>query len=275
MTKLCTFDEKEKPKSMTLYICSLLNLVIYGFLYQKFAGVIFSFGQDCIFLIGGPTKAIAPVPLFLHSGDISLMTGPARLSFHAVPRILQADPSYIDACFCTDQEKEMGHSPTVNGHNDTDNSLKVKENLKDCDIQSNGPDKNQTQSDIRTDHIKGNSDMVVTKSESSSDHEMEDGDPYSSSFNTNSSCKLSYQSCDNKVDNSTDQCVSVSSKGGNCELSDLKALMDRVIQETDWSPFQKYLNQSRINVNVRKVLIEGESLPHSPAVIPKCQGKKQ
>ncbi|KAM4690874.1 nucleic acid dioxygenase ALKBH1 [Rhinophrynus dorsalis] len=48
----------------------------------------FSFGQSCIFLLGGLTREIAPTPMLMHSGDIMVMSGPSRLLYHAVPRIL-------------------------------------------------------------------------------------------------------------------------------------------------------------------------------------------
>ena len=47
-----------------------------------------SLGQDAIFLIGGPTKQTKPLPLLLHSGDIVVMSGDSRLSYHAIPKIL-------------------------------------------------------------------------------------------------------------------------------------------------------------------------------------------
>ncbi|XP_063851192.1 nucleic acid dioxygenase ALKBH1-like [Scylla paramamosain] len=48
----------------------------------------FSFGQSAVFLMGGCTKATAPSAILLHSGDIVVMAGTARLCYHAVPRIL-------------------------------------------------------------------------------------------------------------------------------------------------------------------------------------------
>ena len=47
-----------------------------------------SFGQPCIFLIGGPTKSTTPTALALHSGDVMIMGGVTRLSYHAVPSVL-------------------------------------------------------------------------------------------------------------------------------------------------------------------------------------------
>jgi alkylated DNA repair protein alkB family protein 1 len=47
-----------------------------------------SFGCDAIFLIGGETKSIRPVPIYLRSGDIVVMAGESRLAYHGVPKIL-------------------------------------------------------------------------------------------------------------------------------------------------------------------------------------------
>jgi len=46
-----------------------------------------SLGLDCVFLIGGPTRDIAPTPLLLRSGDVVLMGGASRRAYHGVPRI--------------------------------------------------------------------------------------------------------------------------------------------------------------------------------------------
>lgn len=47
-----------------------------------------SLGCDAIFLLGGETKAVDPLPLLLRSGDVVLMAGPCRRCFHGVPRVL-------------------------------------------------------------------------------------------------------------------------------------------------------------------------------------------
>lgn len=46
-----------------------------------------SFGQSAVFLIGGPSKSTEPSALFLHSGDVMIMSGASRKGYHAVPRI--------------------------------------------------------------------------------------------------------------------------------------------------------------------------------------------
>lgn len=48
-----------------------------------------SLGSDCIFLLGGLIRDVKPVAFRLRSGDITVMSGPSRLYYHGVPRILE------------------------------------------------------------------------------------------------------------------------------------------------------------------------------------------
>lgn len=50
----------------------------------------FSFGQTAIFLIGGRTKEMCPLAVYLRSGDVLIMSGESRLCYHAVPRVMKA-----------------------------------------------------------------------------------------------------------------------------------------------------------------------------------------
>ncbi|KAI8472766.1 MAG: 2OG-Fe(II) oxygenase superfamily-domain-containing protein [Monoraphidium minutum] len=47
-----------------------------------------SLGLGAVFLIGGGARADPPTPLLLRSGDVIVLAGPARRSFHGVPRVL-------------------------------------------------------------------------------------------------------------------------------------------------------------------------------------------
>ncbi|XP_017481378.1 PREDICTED: DNA demethylase ALKBH1 isoform X1 [Rhagoletis zephyria] len=49
-----------------------------------------SFGQTAIFLIGGKTKEVTPLAIYLRSGDVLVMSGESRLFYHAVPRVMKA-----------------------------------------------------------------------------------------------------------------------------------------------------------------------------------------
>ncbi|CAH1180040.1 unnamed protein product [Phaedon cochleariae] len=51
----------------------------------------FSFGQSAIFLLGGITEEEKPTAMFLKSGDIIVMSGKSRLSYHGVPKIVQTE----------------------------------------------------------------------------------------------------------------------------------------------------------------------------------------
>ncbi|KAG8181270.1 hypothetical protein JTE90_018789 [Oedothorax gibbosus] len=57
-----------------------------------------SFGQTGLFLIGTDNKVDKPEAIFLRSGDIVIMSGVCRLSYHAVPCILTEDvcSTYFD-----------------------------------------------------------------------------------------------------------------------------------------------------------------------------------
>ncbi|XP_013774319.1 nucleic acid dioxygenase ALKBH1-like [Limulus polyphemus] len=48
----------------------------------------FSFGQTALFLIGGNSKAVSPMPIFIRSGDVVVMSGASRLAYHGVPKII-------------------------------------------------------------------------------------------------------------------------------------------------------------------------------------------
>lgn len=50
-----------------------------------------SFGQSAIFLIGGPDRQDAALPIILNSGDILVMSKESRLCYHAVPRVFQTN----------------------------------------------------------------------------------------------------------------------------------------------------------------------------------------
>ncbi|KAI1895322.1 hypothetical protein AGOR_G00105110 [Albula goreensis] len=50
----------------------------------------FSFGQSAVFLLGGTRREDPGTAMFMHSGDIMVMSGPSRLLYHAVPRIVPA-----------------------------------------------------------------------------------------------------------------------------------------------------------------------------------------
>lgn len=48
-----------------------------------------SFGQPCVFLIGGATKDVQPEAVWVRSGDLIVMANESRVAYHAVPCIVK------------------------------------------------------------------------------------------------------------------------------------------------------------------------------------------
>lgn len=48
-----------------------------------------SLGESCVFLAGGKTRDVKPIPFLLESGDVIIMAGEGRRVFHGVPRIIE------------------------------------------------------------------------------------------------------------------------------------------------------------------------------------------
>eukprot|EP01113_Clastostelium_recurvatum_P000636 TRINITY_DN10297_c0_g1_i1.p1 TRINITY_DN10297_c0_g1~~TRINITY_DN10297_c0_g1_i1.p1 ORF type:complete len:356 (-),score=68.40 TRINITY_DN10297_c0_g1_i1:1062-2075(-) len=55
-----------------------------------------SFGASAVFLLGGETKDVVPLPMFVNSGDVMIMGGRARRCYHGIARILEDSvPPYL------------------------------------------------------------------------------------------------------------------------------------------------------------------------------------
>ncbi|GAA5983822.1 hypothetical protein JCM11641_005206 [Rhodosporidiobolus odoratus] len=60
--------------------------------------VSFSLGHSSVFLVGGITRDVPPLAILLRSGDGLCMSGPGRLAFHGLPRVLAGTlPSFLAA----------------------------------------------------------------------------------------------------------------------------------------------------------------------------------
>lgn len=110
----------------------------------------FSFGQSAVFLIGGPTKATKPSAIYLHSGDVMVMTGPSRLAYHAVPRIVlvneepwRTELSKGKVCECKEdselnQEKYVDRNKSTFAINSPEENVLKKGSLdKECRVKEN------------------------------------------------------------------------------------------------------------------------------------------
>ncbi|GAA5951116.1 hypothetical protein JCM8115_005059 [Rhodotorula mucilaginosa] len=67
-----------------------------------------SLGHSSVFLIGGATRDVPPLPVLLRSGDGLIMSGAGRRAYHALPRVLENTlPDYLRAD-CPDPEGLAG-----------------------------------------------------------------------------------------------------------------------------------------------------------------------
>lgn len=54
-----------------------------------------SLGDTAVFRLGGTTRGGPTTALKLHSGDVCLLSGPARLAFHGIDRVLEGSSTVI------------------------------------------------------------------------------------------------------------------------------------------------------------------------------------
>ncbi|OEH79412.1 hypothetical protein cyc_03254 [Cyclospora cayetanensis] len=83
-------------------------------------------GLPCLFLLGGSTREEEPLPLVLRSGDLLILSGPARLLLHGVPKLLYytpKPPKLATRCEkCTDGGGGDGWKPLQSSCNNVDSS---------------------------------------------------------------------------------------------------------------------------------------------------------
>ena len=55
-----------------------------------------SLGCPCVFLLGGTSRDVAPIPLLMRSGDAVVLAGLSRRCYHGVPRIFVSGEGCVD-----------------------------------------------------------------------------------------------------------------------------------------------------------------------------------
>ncbi|XP_076041910.1 alpha-ketoglutarate-dependent dioxygenase AlkB [Oratosquilla oratoria] len=190
-------------------------------LYMKAPLFSLSFGQSCIFLIGEEEKSVKPVALYLHSGDVLVMTGRARLAYHAVPRIIQAP-----ACYWT-RELNMQE----------EQSDRV-EDSGSREHQDNGGHKR------KEDEEKGIPEEEIKRRESDNKN----------SWFRNTDSKQTDILGNNETKRLRTEDIT-SSCAGTVNFSMCK---EELVTESMLEELLRYVEHSRINVNVRQVLPPGQ-----------------
>lgn len=255
---------------------------------------VFSFGQDAIFLLGGLTKATEPTAILLRSGDICVMSGSSRLSYHAVPRILPPASSALPACFETFTNKQDRTETQEDSLMSSGDNVGVLHGAEtSCNSRVDSRCRGEQVSDGQ------NVDSAITEDalqqgRSTSCHEhFQTGVPtcmYSSagfgegctctengSFHNASGETFQRETCAEfghiisqmpESNHSTDNATDVQGPHTGIDDAVLKKVNHRVIQTLrtlDWEPFAAYLGSSRLNVNIRQVLKPGQTFQrHTP-----------
>lgn len=188
------------------------------------------------------------------------MTGKARLSYHAVPRILHANREELLHCFYGDTDA----SELNKGRTCERNVINTNNEVHPI----NGGGENRTKGETNDETLNDYDDNYSAK-EHIDVKDSENDDPYGSKGGTNVE-KIKSKDLGTDLDNEP-VIITPTACGNRCSVEELSRLMKTVIEETDWSGFQKYLDMSRVNVNVRQVLKEGLELGLAPEVIKPCQ----
>lgn len=89
--------------------------------------VSFSLGCEAIFLLGGSSRKESPLAMYLRSGDVILMAGPARQCFHAVPRILTAEDGVPLPTHLQEETASMSFKPFAEYIRDSRININVRE----------------------------------------------------------------------------------------------------------------------------------------------------
>ncbi|KAF2900635.1 hypothetical protein ILUMI_05548 [Ignelater luminosus] len=94
----------------------------------------FSFGQSAIFLLGGTTLDVKPTAMFLHSGDVVVMSKESRLCYHGVPKIITAPQSLWNS---NDSKYVCKNENIMNGISDEDFSKPFETYIEHSRINMN------------------------------------------------------------------------------------------------------------------------------------------
>uniref|UniRef100_A0A0B6ZDN0 Fe2OG dioxygenase domain-containing protein n=2 Tax=Arion vulgaris TaxID=1028688 RepID=A0A0B6ZDN0_9EUPU len=206
-----------------------------------------SFGQTAIFQLGGKTKSVAPISIFLESGDICVMSGECRLAYHAVPKILTPSPEKtIPSCF---------QIPDTTHHA-----------ICDCTIHNTAGCNLYTDSVMTDSHSTGvipscgNVDEIrITTGSSSSDSSLENEHSPQKHCSDSTAPHVGTEITTATLNNnslSNMECLQYF-QGYNSNIDKVNFRIEEVVTNLDFRPFEVYLRESRINLNVRQVLPPG------------------
>ena len=208
-----------------------------------------SFGLPCVFMIGGQTKSQEPEALYLRDGDVMIMSGSARMSYHAVPKVLPAIPlsapshavtKVSPAATPTKQQEQCGEViPAAN----TPQTKPIKHTLHHPTHTEDSHTNNHEADTSINNHASGASESHRLISEAVSSIGV-------TTNNKRTQCEdRNMTQRHNKRSKST-------SEYDNCVYK--TELLHRVTESEFWEPYEKYLQTLRININIRQMFEPGK-----------------
>lgn len=200
---------------------------------------IFSFGQSAIFLIGGPTKSHAPVPLLIRSGDIVIMSGESRLAYHGIPKILRPtdDSSPLPHCLSEEalfkkriETKSSYAKCSICCCKSTERETSVLKRERSGEEMGESGYSSKRKAWNETSELEPNTETEFKTPEPDTKHQN-----WESKDNTDSAIPLSAATSRTETETHNFVCP-------DCEWL-----------RRNWTRVESYLSYSRININVRQV----------------------
>jgi len=179
-------------------------------------------------LLIGLTSCDVFAALYIHSGDILIMSGQSRTAFHAVPRIIKVgEENEPPACLKWQQglfENETNMMSSAHSHG------------------SHVLDKNKKNFDVHEQEKRSHGNIVSTR-DSCEKKEKSDECVFKDSYDSNIYNEFEGVVCD---------CNKLDFCGKSMRMASLTA--------EEWRKFEVYLSKTRINVNVRQVHEKGKTM---------------
>lgn len=189
-------------------------------------------------MIGGQAKTQEPEAIYLRDGDVVIMSGKARMSYHAVPKVLP-----LDFQLSCNQMKPSELTKAV-----------PSPNCRQITHVSNGTDNlsaNACFNGMKCESINSNIGRFKELCDGEEDVTLSDTEHNLLAANSEQ-CKRSHGDL-----SAGDSIVTKRSKSESDNTS-LTELINTFDDDNVWAPFNNYLQTSRININVRQLFESGK-----------------
>lgn len=193
-----------------------------------------SFGQSAVFLIGGETKETRPEALFLHSGDVMVMSGPARLAYHAIPKIFVPEGEDI--------HHKFDWAPTLK----LDSVIKTNDNTLTAAVDNND-------GESETKRVKLDVWGAVERPANSQTH-----------------CKQIEKSVEELASQDSQTLLKDNhGESTKCnqefqEIEEINSIIDSEMENLDWAAYGSWVKTARMNISIRQAKKVGQQFSEKP-----------